>query len=244
MALSPLTEQEAEARPEPSEALAVEKLTVYRARLPVVRDITLRVRPGGALGVLGRNGAGKTTLLEGIMGLLDAEGQIRLAGDNLAPAPAWVRARKGLALVPQGRQLIPGLTVEQNLRLAWLAPLGNGPVLDVYQLFPALSRLLKRKAGVLSGGEQQQVAIGRALLRRPTVLLLDEPTEGLAPAVVNEITAVLKRLMAAGLTLVIAEQHHHVVTEICAEFVVLRGGEVAAQGVTESALLEQYLSTL
>jgi ABC-type branched-subunit amino acid transport system ATPase component len=225
--------------------LAVEGLTVLRGPLPAVRDVTIDVPAAGALGILGRNGAGKTTLLEGIMGLLPTTGRVSLAGDEIGGMPAWRRARTGLALVPQGRQLLADLTVDENLRLARLEPCGTGPEFAIDEMFPAIAKLRKRKAGYLSGGEQQQVAIARALLRRPTVLLLDEPTEGLAPSVIDHIATVLKTLRDRGLTFVLAEQHHHVVGDLCTSLLVLRGGDVAAyERQISGAALEQYSRTL
>jgi ABC-type branched-subunit amino acid transport system ATPase component len=230
---------EAPTAPTRDEALAVSGFTVFRGSLPAVRDVSLSVRTGDALGILGRNGAGKTTLLAGLMGTLPTEGAIFFHDSDIARAPAWKRARDGLALVPQGRQLLPGLTVQENLRIAELERSGEGPQFDIHELFPAIRPLYKRKAGFLSGGEQQQVAIARALLRRPTLLLLDEPTEGLAPAIVSEIHRVLGRLVEEGLTLILAEQHHHIVAAMCSHFLVLRGGEVAAYE-SDPATIERY----
>ncbi len=225
-------------------ALVVEHLTVFRGPLPAVRDISLSVRRGHALGVLGRNGAGKTTLLWGLMGALPAEGRIALHGEEIGKQPAWRRARAGIALVPQGRELLGDLSVQDNLRVATLEKPCDGPEFDVHELFPAIAPLAKRKAGLLSGGEQQQVAIARALLRRPTVLLLDEPTEGLAPTVIAEITQVLEHLVQSGLTLVLAEQHHRIITSLCQRFVVLRGGEIAGYEDTTRDAIEKYYSAL
>lgn len=235
------------ARGEPSSAdvaLLVEDLTVFRGPLPAVRDISLFVERGHALGVLGRNGAGKTTLLSGIMGILPAEGRILLHGREVGDRPAWHRARQGMALVPQGRQLLTDLTVQDNLRVAELEKPGGGPEFDIHELFPAIRPLFKRKAGLLSGGEQQMVAIARALLRRPTMLLLDEPTEGLSPAIISEISRVLTRLVSGGLTLVLAEQHRHIIAALCHQFVVLRSGEIAGYEKTSQEAIDKYYGAL
>lgn len=221
-----------------------EGVTVFRGPLPAVRDVSFSVERGGALGVLGRNGAGKTTLLCGLMGMLPVEGEIALEGHAIDDKPTWLRARAGMALVPQGRQLLGDLSVQDNLRVAELESPGDGPQFDIHELFPAIRPLHKRKAGLLSGGEQQQVAIARALLRRPTLLLLDEPTEGLAPAIVADITKVLKLLAKSGLTLVLAEQHHQLIVELCQQFVVLRGGEIAGFADATQEAINTHYSTL
>jgi ABC-type branched-subunit amino acid transport system ATPase component len=238
------TAARAGAEPAAGFALVVEDLTVFRGPLPAVRDISLTVNRGQALGVLGRNGAGKTTLLSGLMGTLSTTGRIVLHGDEIGDRPAWSRARGGIAVVPQGRQLLGDLSVHDNLRVAELEAPCGGPEFDIHELFPAIAPLSKRKAGLLSGGEQQQVAIARALLRRPTVLLLDEPTEGLAPSIIAEITQVLRRLAESGLTLVLAEQHHHIITSLCQRFVVLRGGEIAGYEDTTREAIEKHYSAL
>jgi ABC-type branched-subunit amino acid transport system ATPase component len=225
-------------------ALLVEHLTVFRGPLPAVRDVTLAVPTSGSLGILGRNGAGKSTLIGGLVGVLPARGTIQLHGQDISAVPAWKRARSGLALVPQGRGLLPNMTVEENLQLATLERAGEGPAFDIHELFPALKKLMSRKAGLCSGGEQQQVAVARALLRRPVLLLLDEPTEGLAPIVIAEITQVLRHLSQQGLTLVLAEQHHHIVSALCEEFLVLRSGEAAGYDRTSEEAIQRHYSAL
>jgi ABC-type branched-subunit amino acid transport system ATPase component len=223
--------------------LRVEELTVYRASLPAVRRVTFEV-PTGSLGILGRNGAGKSTLLGGLVGILPSSGHIFMNGADISNMPSWKRARGGIAFVPQGRQVFAALTVEENLRLAELEQAGKGPKWDVSTLFPALARIRARPAGVLSGGEQQQVAIARSLLRRPTILFLDEPSEGLAPIIVGEIVEVLKHLQSSGLTLILAEQHHLIVSSLCDHFLVVRSGEIAGGGVAEPGAIERYYDVL
>jgi ABC-type branched-subunit amino acid transport system ATPase component len=203
-------------------------LSVDRGAMTVVRDLDLDLARGGALGLLGLNGAGKTTVAEGILGLLPTRGVLELGGVSIAGVATSIRARRGLALVPQGRRLIARMTVDENLATASLAPLGRGPALDVHALFPALRELGSRKAGVLSGGQQQQVAIARALLRRPEVLVLDEPTEGLAPSLIAEIVRALQELRREGLSLLLTEQHDHVIAAVCDDFLALRAGRPVA----------------
>jgi urea transport system ATP-binding protein len=168
----------------------------------ILRDVSLTVAPGEVVCLMGRNGVGKTTTLKSIIGLVKADsGSVKLDGAELAGTRPEQRARQGLGLVPQGRDIFPNLTVWENLRIGAIAQGKklNGEVDRVFQLFPVLKEMTQRKGGVLSGGQQQQLAIGRALLTNPKVLLLDEPTEGIQPNIIDQIGETIKKLRAHGL---------------------------------------------
>ena len=177
--------------------LRLDRLSIAYGQVEVVRDVSLSVAPGQVACVMGRNGAGKTTLMKGIIGALRARsGRILFDGRDLTSRPSYARARAGIGYVPQGRGIFPQLTVLENLLLG-LEPLGgrhDGQFDEVFDLFPVLKDMAKRTAGVLSGGQQQQLAIGRALMGRPRLLLLDEPTEGIQPNIVEQIEAVIASL--------------------------------------------------
>jgi urea transport system ATP-binding protein len=231
--------------PSPSPPPALDfAIDVHRDRAPVVRNARIALPAGGAVGVVGRNGVGKSTLLGGIVGLLPTSGRLLAFDSDVLRWPAHRRAAHGIAFVPQGRRLFGEITVAENLRAAEVSPRGDGPEFDVFALFPKLRELLHRRAGVLSGGEQQQVAIARALRRRPRLLLLDEPTEGLAPSIVELLARALRQLRAGGLTLLIAEQRLDVVSELCDAVAVMRGGEIVAQGRPASADIRERLLAL
>jgi len=168
----------------------------------ILRDVSLTVQPGQVLCLMGRNGVGKTTTLKSIVGLVRAEsGSVKLDGAELVGMKPEQRARQGLGYVPQGRDIFPNLTVWENLRIGAIAQGRklNGEVDRVFALFPMLKEMTQRKGGVLSGGQQQQLAIGRALLTNPKVLLLDEPTEGIQPNIIDQIGETIKKLRTDGL---------------------------------------------
>jgi urea transport system ATP-binding protein len=202
----------------------------------ILRGVNLSVAPGQVVCLMGRNGVGKTTTLKSIIGLvkLDA-GSVKLAGTELASLKPDARARRGLGYVPQGRDIFPNLTVMENLRIGAVAQGKrlNGEVERVFALFPILKDMTQRKGGVLSGGQQQQLAIGRALLTNPKVLLLDEPTEGIQPNIIDQIGETIKKLRANGLE---GEHGHQRVEEIGAAIKTLR-----REGRIGILLVEQYL---
>jgi urea transport system ATP-binding protein len=197
-------------------------------------DVDLSVPAGSRTCLMGRNGTGKTTLLKCVMGLLPAaSGTILFDGQDLARMPAEARARLGIGYVPQGREIFPQLTVEENLRVG-LGIRKNGPRTipeRVFQLFPALKSMLRRRGGDLSGGQQQQLAIGRALVLEPKLLILDEPTEGIQPNIVHEIGDVILSLNGeSGVTVLLVEQKLPFARRVASEFHVLDKGRCVARG--------------
>lgn len=182
--------------------LSVSNISVSYDSSRILRDVSLKVGSGEVVCLMGRNGVGKTTTLKAITGLVKLDnGSVRLRDIELASLRPDARARHGLGYVPQGRDIFPNLTVSENLRIGAVAQKKklNGEVDRVLALFPILKDMLQRKGGVLSGGQQQQLAIGRALLTTPKVLLLDEPTEGIQPNIIDQIGETIKRLRAHGL---------------------------------------------
>ena len=215
--------------------LRVEGLSVRYGPLEAVRGVSFHLREGEALAVIGPNGAGKTSLLRGLLGLARTEGCVALDGEVLVRRSPEDLLRRGLVLVPEGRALFPGLSVEDNLRLGGFLRFRKGEDLRpdlarVYGLFPRLKERRGQLAGTLSGGEQQMLAIGRALMARPRLLLLDEPSLGLAPLMVREIYRILAALKGEGVTLLVVEQNAKVALELADRGLVLEAGEVALEG--------------
>ena len=213
--------------------LKVENLNQFYGESHTLWDVNLNVLAGSCTCLMGRNGVGKTTLLKSIMGLLPVEsGSINLDGDELAGKPAELRAHKGIGYVPQGREIFTQLSVEENLRVGLLAR-GDGlkEIPDfVFEIFPVLKQMLNRRGGDLSGGQQQQLAIGRALTLDPKLLILDEPTEGIQPNIVHEIGDIIIRLnKEKGLTILLVEQKLPFARRVAQNFCILdKGRSVAA----------------
>jgi len=211
-------------------------------------NVDLSVAPGSRTCLMGRNGMGKTTLLKCVMGLLpSSSGTVAFEGAELRALPPEARARLGIGYVPQGRDIFPQLTVEENLLVALGARKQPRSVLRrVYELFPVLQTMLWRRGGDLSGGQQQQLAIGRALVLDPKLLILDEPTEGLQPNVVHEIGSVILRLNEeAGLTILLVEQKLPFARRVASEFLILEKGRSVAGGPIDRLtddLVHQHLS--
>jgi len=217
-------------------ALALRDLSAGYRGVPVVRELNLEVRPGEVVALLGPNGAGKTTTLETIAGLnRPISGTVELSGRSVGGTPAHVLARRGLALVPEGRALFPGLTVHEHLRLA--GGRGRGTAGDgsreeeLLEMLPELRKCLGRKAGLLSGGEQQMLAVGRALVTRPRLLLVDEMSLGLAPVVVERLIPILRRAAdQLGASVLFVEQHVALALEVADRAYVLTHGRIRLEG--------------
>ena len=213
--------------------LTVESLDVAYGRAQVLFGVDLEVPAGSLVCVLGRNGVGKTTLLNTIMGVLrPAAGRVTFAGHDITRARTHERVRMGLGYCPQGHETFPQLTVWENLAVTREAIGGDASAVDeALDLFPALRPLLRRRAGYLSGGQQQQLAIARALLTRPKMLLLDEPTEGIQPSIILEIEAAIAALhREAGLAILLVEQYFELAQRLADSFVIVDAGEVAHRG--------------
>ena len=216
-----------------AEALSLKGVTSGYGETHVLEGIDLALALGESLSIIGRNGVGKSTLLETIMGHTTLHaGEIRLAGQRIDQAPAHARALAGLAYVPQEREIFPSLSVRENLELC--ARPGAWSSERVFELFPNLKSRLSNAGTQLSGGEQQMLAIGRALMTNPSVLLMDEPTEGLAPVIVQALAQVLLRLRGGGnLSIVLVEQNSRVALEFSARTVVMDRGRIVFDGESE-----------
>ena len=217
----------------PGHALVLKDLSAGYRGVPVVRELNLEVRPGEVVALLGPNGAGKTTTLETIAGLnRPISGTVDLSGQAIGGVPAHLLARRGLALVPEGRALFPGLTVREHLRLA----AGRGRRVgshedELLEMLPELRKCLGRKAGLLSGGEQQMLAVGRALVTRPRLLLVDEMSLGLAPVVVERLIPILRRAAdELGASVLFVEQHVALALEVADRAYVLTHGRIRLEG--------------
>ena len=213
----------------PAPVLELDGLDVRYGSVPAVRGLSLRVGHGELVGLIGPNGAGKSTTLHAIMGVVPPSGgDVRLAGQSVRGRAPETIARAGIALVPEGRRIFGELTVEQNLRLGLSARRRNGaePLAAAYDLFPVLGEMRSRQAGALSGGQQQQLAIGRALVASPDVLLLDEPSLGLAPTMVDAVFEALAAIRDRGVTILLVEQRAQRTVALADRTHVLANGEL------------------
>lgn len=229
--------------------LEARDLYSYYGKSPILQGVDFEVPEGGFLGVVGRNGVGKTTLLRTIMGLTDrAKGVVNFAGRNLLGLSTPQRAGAGIAYIPQGREVIPRFTVRENLLMGTFPRKDRSRVIPdhIFELFPILDEFIDRRGGDLSGGQQQQLAIGRALAMDPKVLLLDEPTEGIQPNIVQQLESVMRRLnKEMGLTIILVEQNTRFIRQAADSFVLMDKGRVALRGRGEELtkeVVDRYLA--
>ncbi|NEP17995.1 MAG: urea ABC transporter ATP-binding subunit UrtE [Leptolyngbya sp. SIO4C1] len=223
-------------------ALKVSGLNFYYGESHILRDVDLKVSQGQMVCLIGRNGVGKTTLLKNIIGLLHPRsGEIQYAGQSITRLPAHKRARLGIGYVPQGREIIPRLTVKENLVIGLEAQTGRADAAshksipdEIFELFPVLKTMLSRMGGDLSGGQQQQLAIARALMGKPKLLVLDEPTEGIQPSIILDIENAVRRIIdTTGISVLLVEQHLHFVRQADYYYAMQKGG-IVASGTTDA----------
>ncbi|TCS38432.1 amino acid/amide ABC transporter ATP-binding protein 2 (HAAT family) [Paucimonas lemoignei] len=215
--------------------LSVNQINQYYGSSHTLRGVSLSLEKGQCLALLGRNGVGKTTLLKCLMGVLPvASGEVRFDGTNITRLKPHERARAGIAYVPQGREIFARLTVEENLRMGMAIKPGRQAATireDVFELFPVLKEMLQRRGGDLSGGQQQQLAIARALLADPKLIIFDEPTEGIQPSIIKDIERVIRLLRQRGdMAILLCEQYFDFAHALADKFMVLSRGEVVACG--------------
>jgi urea transport system ATP-binding protein len=213
--------------------LSVSQLNQYYGGSHILRDLSFDLPPGKVTTLLGRNGVGKTTLLKTLMGLVPAAtGSIKFGETDLTRAAPYQRVRAGIGYVPQGREIFPRLTVEENLQMGLaIRPRGARIPESTYEMFPVLRQMLRRRGGDLSGGQQQQLAIGRALAAGPKLLILDEPTEGIQPSIIKDIERVIRSLAQRGeMAILLVEQYYEFARSLADQYLVMERGEIIAHG--------------
>ena len=213
--------------------LIAKNINQYYGGSHILRDVSFDAQPGRITVLLGRNGVGKTTLLKSLMGLIPIKtGSIEFDGKAIQQATPYERARAGIGFVPQGREIFARLTVEENLRMGLASKSASTPIPpELYELFPVLKQMLNRRGGDLSGGQQQQLAIARALAAKPKLLILDEPTEGIQPSIIKDIGRVIRMLADRGdMAIVLVEQYYDFAAELADDYLVMERGEFIARG--------------
>ncbi|MDE2604498.1 MAG: urea ABC transporter ATP-binding subunit UrtE [Burkholderiales bacterium] len=214
--------------------LSIRNVHQYYGGSHILRDVSLEARQGQVTVILGRNGVGKTTLLKALMGLVTIKtGTIEFDGRAIQGFTPYQRARAGIGFVPQGREIFARLTVEENLRMGLATRPGGTPIPpELFELFPVLKQMLHRRGGDLSGGQQQQLAIARALAAKPKLLVLDEPTEGIQPSIIKDIGRVIRMLADRGtMAILLVEQYYDFARELADTYAVMERGEVVARGL-------------
>jgi len=229
--------------------LTISGLNQYYGSSHTLRDVTFDVPMGQCTALLGRNGVGKTTLLKCLMGVLPIRsGSITFDGKELKSLPPFQRVRLGMGFVPQGREIFPRLTVEENILMGLATSKRGSPADipgDIYEMFPVLKQMLRRRGGDLSGGQQQQLAIARALVMKPKVLILDEPTEGIQPSIIKDIERVIHALSERGdMAILLVEQYFEFARELADQYVILRRGEIVKRGVSADMNADELRSYL
>ncbi|MBP6902361.1 MAG: urea ABC transporter ATP-binding subunit UrtE [Burkholderiaceae bacterium] len=213
--------------------LSVQGLNQYYGGSHILRNLGFEAKLGEVTVVLGRNGVGKTTLLKSLMGVVPVKtGSVTLDGQDITKATPYQRVRSGIGYVPQGREIFGRLTVEENLRMGLASkPGGTAIPAEIFELFPVLKQMIGRRGGDLSGGQQQQLAIGRALAFGPKLLMLDEPTEGIQPSIIKDIGRVIRMLAdRKTMAIVLVEQYYDFAAELADQYIVMERGEIIARG--------------
>jgi branched-chain amino acid transport system ATP-binding protein len=230
--------------------LELDGVNAYYESSHVLHDVTMRVEEGSLVTLVGRNGAGKTTTLKSVMGLVETEGAIRFRGTEISDRPPNGRGKLGISLIPEGRGLFPGLTVMEHLRLGYIGHehtrSSDSLYEEVFDLFPRLAERRAQEATTMSGGEQQMLAIARGLMSEPDLLLVDEPTEGLMPTLVDRLRDVLVRLNDEGLSMLLVEQDVDMALDVCDYGYVIDEGVIRSEGTraelrADEEVIEQYL---
>jgi urea transport system ATP-binding protein len=213
--------------------LAVVQLNQFYGGSHILRDLSFEVPAGKVTALLGRNGVGKTTLLRTLMGVIPAKtGTVRFGAADLSAAKPYERVRAGIGYVPQGREIFPRLTVEENLRMGLATrPLRAEVPPRIFEMFPVLKQMMRRRGGDLSGGQQQQLAIGRALAAGPKLLILDEPTEGIQPSIIKDIERAIRSLAETGeMAILLVEQYYDFARSLANQYLVMERGEIVRRG--------------